>query len=101
MQTVEDFFSSEVTTLVTDAPEWRLERSSRALPATTGSLPQPTTTGQAANSQSNLAPLLSPSPATPVSNNTWSPLSVEDSTVASKKGGGVAVIAFYTNTQNI
>ena len=100
MQSVEEFFSSEVTTLVTDAPESRLERSHRTASTITGSLPHPNIIGQTGNSQSNLAPLLSPSPITPVSNTTWSPISLEDSTTTSKKGGAVAVSNIYTKTQN-
>jgi hypothetical protein len=100
LQSVEEFFSCEVTTLVTDAPESRLERSNRAASSTTALLPQPNITGQAGTTQINLAPLLSPSPITPVSNTTWSPISVEDSSVATKKSGAVAVSKIYYKTQN-
>ena len=98
MQSVEEFFSSEVTTLVSDAPDWRLERSNRTASTTTGPLQQPTVTGQAGNSQSNLAPLLSPSPITPVSNTTWSPISAEDSIAACKKSGAVVVSNIFPKT---
>lgn len=84
---IEEFFSSEVTTLVSDAPEWKLERVNRASSTTTGCVVQPTATIQTGNVQNTLVPILSPSPITPVSNTTWSPLSVEDNT---KKTGAVA-----------
>jgi hypothetical protein len=35
-----------------------------------------------------------------VSNTTWSPISVEDSSVATKKSGAVAVSNIYYKTQN-
>lgn len=76
---------------MSDAPEWKLERVNRASSTTTGCVVQPTATIQTGNVQNTLVPILSPSPITPVSNTTWSPLSVEDNT---KKTGAVAVSKF-------
>ena len=87
-QSIEDFFSSEVTTVVSDAPEWKLERVNRAPSTATSTVVQPASIVHTENVQNTVAPILSPSPATPVSNTTWSPLSVEDSF---KKTGAVAV----------
>jgi len=50
-----------------------------------------TTAKQTVNIQSNGAPVLSPSPITPISNTACSPLSVDESTAANKRSGLVAV----------
>jgi len=49
-----------------------------------------TTAKQTVNIQSNGAPVLSPSPITPISNTACSPLSVDESTAANKRSGLVA-----------
>ena len=89
-QTIEDFFSSEVTTVVSDAPEWKLDRCHTGKGIDTSN-PAASNSNQIGSNQ--LAAVLSPSPITPASNTTWSPLSVEDSGIGgtSKKGTTVAV----------
>lgn len=82
---------------MSDAPEWKLERAHRVPSATTCPVTQPNIVAQTGNSQNNLVPILSPSPITPVSNTTWSPLSVEDGTAVGKKSGLVAVRKLYCN----
>ena len=82
---------------MSDAPEWKLERTHRVPTATTGVLAHSNIVAQAGNSQNNLVPILSPSPITPASNTTWSPLSVEEGAAAGKKSGIVAVRTIYYN----
>ena len=86
MQTIEEFFSSEVTTLVSDAPDWKLERSNTLTTSAGAGITQSAITVPTASS---LVPGLSPSPITPASNNTWSPHSVEDAGATAKKSGVV------------
>ena len=87
MQTIEEFFSSEVTTLVSDAPDWKLERSHTLTTTSAGA--GITQSAITAPTGSSLVPGLSPSPITPASNNTWSPHSVEDAGPTAKKSGVV------------
>ena len=88
-QTIEDFFSSEVTTLVSDAPEWKLDRVNRSVSTNTGTSLQNTTSVQQANCNNSVLGIFSPSPGTPVSYTTYSPLSVDDT--GNKKAGTIAV----------
>ena len=83
---------------MSDAPEWKLERANRAPLATTGPVTHSNIVAQTGNSQNNLVPILSPNPITPVSNTTWSPLSVEDCAAAGKKSGVVAVRKHSNNS---
>lgn len=90
LRTIEEFFSKEVTTLVSDAPEWKLINTfDRDQPNATQIIEQ-TTSQQTTNNQNNCVPVLSPNPITPIPNTACSPLSVEDSTAGSKKSCLVA-----------
>jgi len=84
---IEEFFSSEVTTLVSDAPEWKLINTSDRDQANTI---EQTNTKQTTSNHNNSVPVLSPNPIAPVSNTVCSPLSVEDSAAGSKKNSLVA-----------
>ena len=74
---------------MSDAPEWKLDRVNRSLSANAGTCLQNTTSGQQANCNNSVIGIFSPSPVTPVSYATCSPLSVDDT--GNKKTGTIAV----------
>ena len=73
---------------MSDAPEWKLDRVNRSVSANAGASLQNTTSGQA-NCNNSVIGIFSPSPVTPVSYATCSPLSVDDT--GNKKTGTIAV----------
>ena len=79
-QTIEPFFSKEVTTVITDAPEWRLRPQTK---------------------EKFGGALLAPSPSTSIgtarnnSPNNWSPLSIQEEGVQKQKFQAVSPLFWF------